>query len=192
MKAKNYKFTSDLHFGHKNIMKFCPKTRPYSSTLDMDCALLANINTNVHGGDILVNCGDFFFHRDEETVAKIVSRMPAVKMIWILGNHDYPNQVEWVKKHYPGHLDIRHYLELKLPEFGKKHMFVISHYPFLEWNKGHHGSMMLHGHCHGNINNQNEGTRRLDVGWDSVGKIIGLDEIYDRLQPGTFASHHGD
>ena len=29
-------FTSDLHFSHKNIAKFCPQFRPFDNIADMD------------------------------------------------------------------------------------------------------------------------------------------------------------
>ena len=45
-------FWSDLHFGHKNIVKFC--NRPFSNVEDMNAALLANCLGRVTKDDILV------------------------------------------------------------------------------------------------------------------------------------------
>lgn len=39
------------------------------------------------------------------------------------------------------------------------------HYPFLTWNKAHHGAWMLHGHSHGNLRAPE--TTRMDVGIDT-------------------------
>ena len=42
-------FTSDLHFGHKNIIKYC--RRPWATTAEMDAALIENWNAVVGKDD---------------------------------------------------------------------------------------------------------------------------------------------
>lgn len=39
-------FTSDLHFGHKNIIRFCD--RPFASAEEMDERLIENWNAKVN------------------------------------------------------------------------------------------------------------------------------------------------
>ena len=57
-------FTSDLHFGHKNIMKFCPKYRSHCKDVeDMDEMLIEMWNKSVQPNDIVYNLGDLFFYR---------------------------------------------------------------------------------------------------------------------------------
>lgn len=52
-----------------------------------------------------------------------------------------------------------------------KNTFELCHFPLKTWNKGHHGRIHLHGHCHGNLSNiHNE--RFLDIGIDSRFKIF--------------------
>jgi calcineurin-like phosphoesterase family protein len=47
----NIWFTSDTHFHHKNIIKYC--NRPYSSVEEMNNALIENWNKTVKQNDIL-------------------------------------------------------------------------------------------------------------------------------------------
>lgn len=52
-------FTSDTHFGHNNIMKFCQ--RPWKTVEEMDNALIQNWNSVVGENDIVFHLGDFAF-----------------------------------------------------------------------------------------------------------------------------------
>ena len=52
-------FTSDLHFGHQNIIKFC--NRPWETVEEMDKALIENWNSVVGENDIVFDLGDFAF-----------------------------------------------------------------------------------------------------------------------------------
>jgi calcineurin-like phosphoesterase family protein len=50
-------FTSDTHFGHNNILKFCK--RPWNTVEEMDEALINNWNAVVGTNDIVFHLGDF-------------------------------------------------------------------------------------------------------------------------------------
>ena len=50
-------FSSDSHFEHFNISKYCH--RPFGSRKEMDDALIANWNAVVPEDGIVVHCGDF-------------------------------------------------------------------------------------------------------------------------------------
>ena len=52
-------FTSDTHFGHENILKFC--NRPFSSIEDHDLALINNWNSVIGNDDTVFHLGDFCF-----------------------------------------------------------------------------------------------------------------------------------
>jgi len=52
-------FTSDLHLGHKNIIKLCH--RPFASLKEMDETLVSNWNQVVTNGDTVYIIGDLMF-----------------------------------------------------------------------------------------------------------------------------------
>jgi calcineurin-like phosphoesterase family protein len=79
-------FTSDTHFGHQNILKYC--LRPYSSIEEMQEALITNWNSRVSNDDTVYHLGDFSFH--ERYVESIVPRLNGTKIL-LLGNHDKPH-----------------------------------------------------------------------------------------------------
>ena len=54
----NY-YTSDLHLGHKNVIKF--DNRPYSDVDEMDDCLIKNWNNKVTDNDDVYIVGDFAF-----------------------------------------------------------------------------------------------------------------------------------
>ena len=86
-------FTSDLHFGHSNIMRFHPCFRPFSSVEAMDRALIGHWNERVNPCDTVYNIGDLSFHKDMGTNISIFSKLNG-KHVLVLGNHD-----EAIKKH---------------------------------------------------------------------------------------------
>lgn len=77
-------FTSDLHFGHRNIIKFC--NRPWETVEEMDKALIENWNSVVGKNDIVFDLGDFAFAPNWRW-KEIISQLNG-KHYLILGNHE--------------------------------------------------------------------------------------------------------
>ena len=153
--------TSDLHFGHKNIIKYT--NRPFASVQEMDAALIENWNRVVRENDEVYILGDFTM-QDERIADSLLLRLHGRKYL-VRGNHDY-----FAEKYRGAMLGwIKDYHELKF----NKSFLVFSHYPFAEWNRSHHGAYCLHGHQHNhsdyNLRQRKEGIRRYDVGVDANG-----------------------
>lgn len=129
-------FTSDLHFGHKNILRF--DNRPFTSVEEMDEALIRNWNAKVSDEDTVYVLGDISWYNDE-TTAKIFNSLKGHKIL-IKGNHDRVHGQ--VRRCFD---EIADYKEITLD--GNKHI-VLCHYPITFFNRHHYGSYMFYGHVH--------------------------------------------
>lgn len=56
--------TADLHFSHRNIIRFCK--RPFTDVNQMDQVLVNNWNDVVQPDDLVYVVGDFQFHPDPD------------------------------------------------------------------------------------------------------------------------------
>jgi calcineurin-like phosphoesterase family protein len=156
-------FTSDLHFGHANVIKY--SNRPFASVQAMDEALIANWNSVVTQHDEVWLLGDVFFHQ-VDTAKRILRRLNG-SIHLVYGNHD---KVIMKDPELQGMFaSVTHGIkEIDRVVDGEKHRLVLCHYPLLSWNRAHHGSLMLFGHAHGSIPFDNT-YRRQDVGVDVWG-----------------------
>ena len=165
----NIFFTSDLHFGHKNILKYC--NRPWNSVEEMDEGLIQNWNNTVGKDDIIFNLGDFAFASNQRW-RELISRLNG-KHYLILGNHDeirYPGDfiLELFEGVYP---------ELTLNIDGR--YVYLHHYPYLcyggAWRNPDNAVYQLFGHVHSGSNSSGKDSDRLihlfpyqyDVGVDN-------------------------
>ena len=164
---KKYWVTSDLHFYHKSILKFCKNTRLYSSVEAMNEALINHWNDMVGVNDEVLHLGDFSF-KGKEATQQILDQLNG-NITFVLGNH-----CKVFRKSLP-ELNAVDYLEFNFN--GTK--VCCMHFPIAYWNRAEHGSLMIHGHQHG----QETGIegRILDVGFDAHGEILNLEDVVDSL-----------
>lgn len=158
--------TSDLHFNHVNIMKYC--NRPWNNTDDMNEEIILRWNKKVPYDGITFILGDIALggKSKAEKLAKMLSRLNSRKLL-VSGNHDnYLFDSEECMEHLELLPPI---VTLKVPDqknFGKGGKYVVmSHYPLLTWDRIGHNSWMLHGHCHNSI--QHKQGLIMDVGLDN-------------------------
>lgn len=172
-------FTSDTHFGHANIIRYC--ARPFADAREMDAALVANWNALVQPGDTVWHLGDFAY-RSARPPGELLRRLSGTKhLLW--GNHDG----EETRAHR-GWASSQPYAELSVE--GER--LVLCHYAFHTWKGAGRGALHLFGHSHGRMPGN---AQSCDVGvdaWDY--RPVGLAEIKRRLQ--TLPSmvhedHHG-
>lgn len=133
----NY-FISDLHLGHKNVLKY--DNRPFSSIEEMDEFIISNWNDRVNENDHVYIIGDICFGNNP---AKYLKRLNGKKHL-IIGNHDG----EIIKKCRDYFESIDYYKEI---EVDGKHI-VLCHYPMAEWNGLFRGYYHIYGHIHNALN----------------------------------------
>lgn len=172
-------FTSDWHYSHKNIIKYC--NRPFSTIEEMNDALVINWLRSVKPNDTVYFLGDFIFSVDKETIGQVITSMRAKEVHFIAGNHDVHLRAATREK-FTTYSD---YKEITVNDStvpgGIQHI-VLSHYPMLSWNKSFYGSWMLHGHCHGNLG-EDPNALRVDVGVDCWGfKPVSYEQLKEKMR----------
>ena len=81
--------TSDHHWGHFNIMRYCAETRPFDSVDEMNAQLIARWNDRVAPDDEVYLVGDAFCSRRMPKETKVgILRMLHGRKTLIRGNHD--------------------------------------------------------------------------------------------------------
>lgn len=171
-------FTSDTHFGHDNIIKYCK--RPFKDVNEMNEALIDNWNTCVKKNDEVYHLGDFAMMRDPD---RILRRLNGRKHL-IYGNHDAKN-----RKFYESTKHLESSQDVKQLRIGNVTIWL-SHYAHARWPHAHHGALHLFGHSHGGY----EGLgRSMDVGVDPMEYWpISLEEVVKKLSKLEPVEHHGE
>ena len=176
--------TSDLHFGHRNIMNFCPVSRArYNNDLDyMNEQMVIEWNERVSPEDLVYILGDVAFMPGDKA-AQYMRRLNGRKIL-VEGNHDRKTLND---KHFRESFEEVHkYLWINYDG----HKIIMSHYPFLEWDQMHRGSLHFFGHLHGGQTGM-EKYRCMDVGMDSTGEIvISLDRAIRMIKDNEIKKHH--
>ena len=187
-------FTSDLHFGHANILKYYPKRLDLLSedfVKDIEGFqdyFIEYWNKTVNKQDHVYILGDFSFKGIDEN-RQILFRMNGHKHL-IIGNHDSNSyrlvecftsisqmkEVRFKKSNYD-------FLEEDIA-------LILCHYPILSWNRKQYGSLMIHGHCHGTMDefNKKSNDLRVDVGIDSSFgnyRLLTVEDIYQYFKNKT-------
>ncbi len=176
-------FTSDTHFGHKNVIQY--DGRPFSSVEEMDNVLISNWNNTVGQNDVVFFLGDFSFEKESSLVELVMSQLNG-KKYFIRGNHDHTEKTICVYEKYGVYLGEQKDIVVD----GQR--IVLNHYPMLVWNQSHRGAWALHGHCHGSLPDD-PNALRLDVGcnvWDY--KPVSFDTIKEAMSKKSFKplDHH--
>ncbi len=116
-------FTSDLHFGHSNIIKYC--LRPFTSRNQMDSTLIYNWNETVGNDDIVYILGDFTMKGADKRgqIEKIVRKLNGTKHL-ILGNHDTLKPLAYLEI---GFKSVHTSLDLWIPEYEER--YLLTHDP---------------------------------------------------------------
>jgi calcineurin-like phosphoesterase family protein len=182
--AKTF-FTSDLHFFHSNIIKYCD--RPYEDAIEMNENIISNWDSTIGEFDHVYILGDVSFGKATETL-EILKRLPGIKYL-IYGNHDRVIRDNKILRDQ--FAEVHEFLERDFKVGDKKYKIVMCHYAMKVWNKSHHGSMQLYGHSHGSM--PDDGTRSMDVGLDSNNHYpVSIEEVIEKIgnRPLIVKDHH--
>ena len=186
-------FTSDLHLGHKNIIKKLSSwssggQRDFDSVAQMDETILNNLNANVGKDDTLFLLGDSMF--GTKNYEWLFNNIDCKDLYVLAGNHCHTKNLRKTCSKF-GYPYISAYGD-DLRINGKD--YVISHYPILSWNNMGRGATHLYGHVHDSFslikNTVTEyftSMRTFDVGVDAAFRLFGeyipfnLEYILDTL-----------
>lgn len=184
--AVNTWFTSDLHFFHKNIIKYTGRPWTFEEQTEQ---LIERWNSRVGVMDDVYHLGDFAFAGFKKVgqVVEIIKELNGV-IHFIKGNHCDNRVWQDIRDRHISHVAwIKDYAEISVD--GQK--VILSHYPFETWNGAHHGSWHFHGHCHGSLP---AAGKRLDVGIDNHPEfqVFSWDEIKKHMDAQAFVikDHH--
>lgn len=158
-------FTSDQHFGHENIIKFC--NRPFSSVSEMNTIIIEKYNSVIGPGDTVYHLGDFCFDQYPDSYFR---RLNGNK-VFIKGNHDRKPvfSLNWNGIHDIFNLNIN------------KQNIVLCHYAMVVWNKSAHGGWHLYGHSHNTL--KEPANFSFDVGVDSWDFYpVSLDQVAQKME----------
>lgn len=124
---------SDLHFSHKNIIKY--SNRPFGDVQHMNESLIRNFNSVVGPDDISIWVGDVTFGSDQQA-NQLLSKCPGYKIL-IVGNHDFDKK----------QLKDLYFDEIHLMYFSEhdETSLVFTHYPMGNLPRKH---INVHGHLH--------------------------------------------
>lgn len=188
-------FTSDLHFGHKNIIKY--SNRPFQDIDHMNEVLIKNFNSLVSPDDTVIFVGDVCMGVREKTLP-LVGRLNGAKFL-VTGNHDDCHAMYDVINHTKWELKMEMYQQY-FSILGSIHFqpithlqdFLVCHFPydtneedknarsFGEWVPKDSGTPLICGHVHEEwkIKKSKQGTFMINVGVDvNDFKPISFDEI---------------
>ena len=136
-------FTSDIHFGHENVIRF--DERPFATVEEMDAELIRRWNAKVGKGDLVYVLGDFIWKTRNEDAPSLIKSLNG-QIILIKGNHDRFLHNAKAKAALAG---VKDYDDICVTlEDGTKMRCILSHYFMPMYNSHFYQGIHLHGHSH--------------------------------------------
>lgn len=156
-------FTSDLHFWHKNICKYC--NRPYDNLEEMHESIIQNWNSVVKEDDIVFILGDLGFCGIEK-LRPLLTRLNGILYV-IQGNHDSDKVLitlynEKIINNFSRLIQITITGDEECPNQD----LTLCHFPMIDWYNKERGAWMIHGHQHQAPETPSCSVAHWDVGLD--------------------------
>lgn len=196
-------FTSDTHFGHRNIIKYA--NRPFKDVEHMDEILIRNWNDTVGPDDTVFHLGDVALGSWERW-HNILTRLSGYKIL-VVGNHDRifkgekPKMQERFRSQYSGWFN-NIYDNVNGMWMDDGTMVNLSHFPYdgdshdgdryTEYRLPDQGRTLIHGHTHAEfakdgddarVSRSKRGSLQIHVGvdaWDY--RPVSEDEIIELIE----------
>jgi calcineurin-like phosphoesterase family protein len=137
LQPENVWFTSDTHFGHENIIRFC--NRPFINAAEMNAELIRRWRETVPDDGIIFHLGDFA-HGSSRLWNDILNALPGHKYL-ILGNHD----MKAIRQGFMSHFEL--VTQQMTIRIGGQ-AIVLNHNPFLCYGGSYRDVWQLFGHVH--------------------------------------------
>ena len=145
-------FTSDTHFNHTNIIRFC--NRPFKDVAHMNETIIANWNSVVGPDDIIFHLGDFCLGDSAEWI-NVLNRLNG-KIYLIAGNHDIKDLRQNYTKYFE-QITMQMHIEVD------KQKIYLNHCPFLCYGGAYSDTWQLFGHVHTSRHNTGKDVPRLKM-----------------------------
>ena len=145
-------FTSDTHFGHANIIRFC--SRPFKTAEEMDHTIVERWNSVVMPVDTVYHLGDFAYRVPVDYAHRLFAGLNGTKHL-VVGNHEKVGlKLPWAS--------IDKMMEIVVD--GQR--LVLCHYPLLSWHWISRGAWHLYGHVHNSTFDHPRKNVAVNVGQD--------------------------
>ena len=128
-------FTSDTHFFHKNILKYC--NRPFENVQEMNQEIVKRWNEVIPKDAIVFHLGDFSLTANMKELDSLIHKLNG-DIHLIIGNHEKDALGKsYIRDKWASISDIAE-IYIKDPEitYGEQHI-VMCHYPMMAWNGSH-------------------------------------------------------
>ena len=180
-------FTSDLHFGHKNILKYCPD-RKFEDVSAMNEYIVEHWNSIVKPRDVVYFIGDLSL--SQKIALEYIAKLQG-KIVVVPGNHDAFHPMHKKSKQaalelFKANANVETIIQQMTMKIGEYEV-LLCHFPYEQKDERKYteflpkrvkGQFLLHGHNHSTPETKiGYFEDSCDVGWDAWHKLVHIDEI---------------
>lgn len=176
--SKNIFFTSDTHFFHSNVIKYC--NRPFRNIDHMHDEFVKNWNSVVKRDDVVFHLGDVSLGIQRNELQELIYKLNGTIYL-VPGNHDYFDT--WDQNIFDNKkvIVLDRLIDIKIRVKDENLCFTLCHYAMKVWNKSHHNSIHLYGHSHNSMPDDRN-SRSMDVGVDANNFTpISLHDVLEKM-----------
>lgn len=172
--------TSDTHFGHANILRYCPWRQTWASSIEEHDALLIEAwNRTVQPDDTVYHLGDFALMK-RDAIGELRQKLHG-RIVLVKGNHDRSGMVARGFEVVP-------VVHLAVGALNTCMRHMPESFRVEDWNAA---DLLLHGHTHGDDHRSSSGVppehqhKLIDCGIDARRNIepVRLIELCGAARP---------